>query len=319
MDEVGVKLLLLSLRAHEPNAEIFVSTAALSDNLNSWVKDNINAVQIDISLDRGLGWNVKPSLLLSLLDAGVESVTWLDSDVILTQPIAKFFSRHSSDTIVVAEEYFTFRNRGVAERARGWGLDAGRELPYTPNTCVLRVTQHHRELLMAWQKLLSRPDYVNVQNKPWRDRPFYMMGDQDALAALLGSVEFKEIRVRRLRRGRDIAQCFQEDGYGPFERVRNVFNGLPPFVHAQGEKPWRPSAGENAYQEVSAYRYAALAFDEYLSKDERAWLRRQSRTAAVMDRIMLGHPSLAGLGFAVSRRLEKRLSGLVRLLSGVGR
>jgi len=39
------------------------------------------------------------------------------------------------------------------------------------------------------------PDYVAAQKKPPHERPFHFFGDQDALTALLGSVEFAEVPV----------------------------------------------------------------------------------------------------------------------------
>jgi hypothetical protein len=313
-DEVGVKLLLLSLSAHHPDAQVFVSTSALSGRLNSWIKDHCNSHFIDLGLDQGLTWNVKPALLLALLDSGLDEVIWLDSDLIITQPIARYFSSVPAEALVLAEEYFTIRNRGIAPRARGWGLNVGRDLPYTPNTCVVRVTQCHRPLLVSWQRLLDRPDYVKLQGESWVGRPFYMMGDQDALGALLGSVDYKDVKISRLRRGRDIAQCFQADGYGPFERVQNFFAKLPPFVHAQGEKPWRSSARDKTYQQLSAYRYAALPYFQQLDLHERDWLVHQNREALVWDQMVGSHPSLAGLGRAISRRVVKRVLGSLRLI-----
>ncbi|TNC74606.1 hypothetical protein [Rubellimicrobium roseum] len=310
-DEVGVKLLVLSLARHEPTAILHLFVNDLSDGLKAWLSARPNVIQDSLPIDPDLTWNIKPRLLTKLLDDDLDSVVWIDSDIIVTAPIGRFFDGLDDDTLVLTEEYFGYRNQGAAVRTQGWKLPAGRDLPFTPNSAVLRVTQRHRPLLSAWQALLERPDYLAAQAAPWAQRPFYMMGDQDALSALLGSRDFAHVPVQPLRRGRDIAQCFKEDGYSPTERLANL-RSLPPFIHAQGGKPWRPVARSMAYQSVSPFWYAAQPYRDELTSDERRWLDERPASARVLHAMTLGHPSLAGLPPAVGRVVAKRWAAAAR-------
>lgn len=310
-DEVGIKLLILSLTEHEPGAIIHIFANGLSERFGIWLRDFPNVVQESAAIDPGLTWNVKARLLTKLLDDSLGAVVWIDSDVIVTAPISRHFDGLADDVLVVAEEFFTYRNRGVAVRTKGWGLPVGRDLPFTPNSAVLRVTDRHRALLSAWQGLLDRPDYKALQAGPWSDRPFFMMGDQDALSAILGSADFASIPVRAIRRGRDIAQCFRADGYSSTERLANL-RRMPPFVHAQGEKPWRAIDNRTTYQHVSPYWYAARPYESQLDPDERRWLMQRPMAAKILHILALGHPSLAGLLPAVQGVTAKRVSAAVR-------
>ena len=48
-------------------------------------------------------------------------------------------------------------------RAAAWSLETGRILDEAVNTCVLRVTSAHQELLAQWKRMLQRPEYVAAQ------------------------------------------------------------------------------------------------------------------------------------------------------------
>ena len=86
--------------------------------------------------------------------------------------------------------------------------------------------------------MLSHPAYLKAQAQPWYERPLHMIGDQEVLTGLLGSVDFQETSIRLLRRGTDIAQCFGPAGFTPVERLRSMIGHRPAFVHAMGPKPW---------------------------------------------------------------------------------
>jgi hypothetical protein len=311
---VGVKLLVLSIARHEPAAKLHVFVGHMGAELQAWVADQPNASLYELDCDPQLGWNVKPKHLLSLLDKGISEVVWLDSDLIVTRPFRHLVTDANEKKLIVAEEYFSYRNSGVAVRAAGWGLTPGRDLPFTPNTCILRVTQAHRELLEHWQELLDRADYVALQGKVWTERPFYMVGDQDALAASLGSHEFVNVEIRSVRRGYDIAQCFMADGYGPMERVASLWRGIPSFVHAQGQKPWDKAARDEIYQLLSPYRLIARDYAPLLDSDERDWLSPESGVARGLRLMVAGHPALSGLVPSALARVEKRLRSIWRLI-----
>jgi len=311
-DEVGVKLLVLSLTRHEPEAILHLYVDDLSKGLRDWLDAFPNVVKEHLKIDPALTWNIKAKLFFDLFEKGLTSVVWIDSDIIVTAPIGHFFAARP-EALLTAEEYYRFSNQGVMARTRGWGLPPGRELPFTPNNCVMRMTSRHLDLIAAWQELLDRPDYQATQARPWQERPFYMMGDQEALSALMGSQGFADIAVQWLRRGRDIAQCFKADGYSPVERLSNL-GRQPPFIHAQGEKPWRLSAASKTYHYVSPYWYAAYAYRDALLPQERGWLDQRPAQAVLLDRLAFGNPNLAGFPSAMAFQISKYVAASKRLV-----
>jgi hypothetical protein len=302
-DEVGVKLLVLSLTRHEPDAILHLYVDDLSDGLKDWLGAFPHVVQEHLAIDPALTWNIKAKLFLDLFHKGLTSIVWIDSDIIVTAPVGHFFAARP-DALLIAQEFYRVSYKGVAGRTQGWGLPAGRDLPFTPNSCVMRMTRDHLPLLAAWQALLDRPDYLAMQARPWTERPFYMMGDQEALSALMGSRDFADIAVQPLRRGRDIAQCHQPDGYSPAQRLANR-GRLPPFVHAQGEKPWRLDAAARTYHHVSPYWYAAQPYRDALLPRERGWLDQRPAQAVLLDRLAFGNPNLAGFLPALTFQIGK--------------
>ncbi|MFM8533648.1 MAG: hypothetical protein ACKOEC_08680, partial [Acidimicrobiia bacterium] len=109
---------------------------------------------------------------------------------------------------------------------------------------------------MAWRDLLATPAYLDAQSRPVEQRPRHLVGDQDALAALIGSARFRDMPVALLEPPRDILHAAWSTycWYPLAHRLRHVADGLPPVVHALGlPKPWdaasagRLSAGLSAY------------------------------------------------------------------------
>lgn len=314
-DEVGVKLLVLSLLRHEPEAILHLFVDGLGEGLKTWLSQFPNVCLEHLEVDPSLGWNVKPRVILKLLEAGISPLVWIDSDIILTAPIRHLVEDPDPETVIVTTEFFMIRNRGLAIRTRGWGLPVGRDLPFAINNCVLRLTDRHIGLVKEWQGLLNRPDYLAMQAAPWYERPFYMMGDQEAMAALLGSVAYAHLPLKVLRRAKDIAQCFRADGYSPTERLSN-WRRLPPIIHGQGDKPWRASSRKHAYYQVSPYWYVARDYRDDLLPEERDWLDHRPWQAMLLHYLSLGHPSLAGFLPALHALVDKRLASAFKLVRG---
>jgi hypothetical protein len=130
------------------------------------------------------------------------------------------------------------------------------------------VSEHHLWLLKAWEGLLSRADYREAQRQHATERPVHLLGDQDALTALLGSAECADVPLHLLRRGRDIAQCAGPSGFTPVERIGSLCWGLPPFLHAVGVKPWQHGAkwryaGDRVARLRAAYEDAHTRLSPY--------------------------------------------------------
>ena len=120
-----------------------------------------------------------------------------------------------------------------------------------------------------------------------------------------------------LVRGSDIAQCFGPAGYTPTERMSNLRQSLPIFIHSQGGKPWEraPSPGvvwsaeerflsslrryyDYIHLELSPYTAIAREYQEQLG-EETSWLEIKSTPARLFATLSAGHPTLQGLPLAV--------------------
>jgi hypothetical protein len=317
-DTIGLKLLVASLARHVPGVPLRITCPVADDDLRSWLSSQ-DLVSLDESKELlGKGWDAKPSLLLLHLDRGEDEVIWMDSDIVVTRDFRPLLRDRTS--LVVAQEK-SLQNPGKEgrERTLGWHLAPGRSLSYGINSCFVRVTPAHRPLLVAWRALLARPEYQAARSLDFPERPAHLLGDQDVLMALLGSRDFGDLALQVLRSGRDIIQHFEPQGYGPVERLANLFLGLPPLVHSQGHKPWSfasvpdirdPSFGayfcvENGPYATCARHYAAAI------GGLPACLEVRSLPGRIEGVLSLGNPHLRG--FAQSLYASSKKAALRRL------
>ena len=262
----GVQLAILSLARHAPWLRAVVHCPGSDEAFRRFVDSQPNAAIVDLPGIESNGWNVKPALLLRVLETH-EEVIWLDSDIIVAGDLQAFFSPLSVDTLVACEETYWGQAQGSRIRTQHWGLSFGRAFRCTVNSGVIRVTRSHAELLSAWKKMLAHPTYLLSQTRPWYERPVHMIGDQEALTGLLGSSDFMHLPVVLLRRGRDIAQCFGPAGFTPVERIRALFGRAPAFIHAMGPKPWSRAVFPPSLLDRSAPLKALRKWYEYRSLD----------------------------------------------------
>src|SRR3954470_9726146 len=207
-DAVGVKILVLSLLQHCPGTSIDLQLPFASPDLVRWFEGK-PGVRVSTARDPSRsGYQVKARLLLAAPDAGATEAVWLDTDIVVAGDLAGKLAAFPADAIVVAQEYFGAPGQGGSQRTRALGLEPGRRMPDTANSCVVRVTPAHRELLEEWDRLLTSDGYREAQAKQWFERPLHLLGDQDVLTALLGSARFAKTPIGWLRRGSDVAQCF---------------------------------------------------------------------------------------------------------------
>ncbi len=331
-ERVAVKLLIASLLAHCPDVPIDLSYPPMDETFVGWLQGKTQ-IQLRSSANAGHSWNIKPYLLLALLDEGHSEVWWLDSDVLVTADFRTLAKSMSADTLVACEEalYGAYNDNGM--RTEAWGLPVGRRLPFSLNSAVLRITQQHRPLLQRWCELLEHPVYRQAQQQSWTQRPTHLTGDQDVLAALVSSAEFADIPLHILHRGSGIIQYFGFSAYTLHERWLTMRYGLPPFVHCQGWKPWserakfRSGSGfkqwlQALYIQLSPYMAKARCHQPQL--DETVdWLQPGSHIVVWGQRAGLGQPALTGLPLAVAfdaLRVLKHLAsclGVRRLLAKV--
>lgn len=307
--EISVKLLLLSLARHCGDLRVRLVCPNASGAFAAWIA-RFPQVELDAAGVAGAqGWNVKPEALLALLEAGHDEVVWIDSDIIVTRDFRADIAALDERALMATEEAL-WGNYSDAQawRARCWGMSVGRELPFTVNTAVLRVTRHHIPLLQAWRTLLQSETYCSAQRLGPDQRPQHMFGDQDVLTALLTSREFADVDVAFFRRGPDIIQYFGLSGYTCAERLRQMVDGPPKFVHSQVFKPWvkfkAPRAIENMrdlvdtlYLDLSPYTLAARRYLQELA-EPCPWMQPQSRAAAVLRAMGVWYAPLVGLPLA---------------------
>jgi hypothetical protein len=307
-EEIAVKLLLMSLARHCPNARIKLTYPPATPPFIEWLQ-RIPGCELSTARIAGSsGWNVKPYALLDLLAQGHDEVWWLDSDIIVEGDFTERYRGVPSDSLLVCEEALYGAYRDDGERTRGWGFPVARSLPYSLNTGVMRVSGAHVPLLNRWKDLLENDAYRAAQKDYWHKRPVHLMGDQDVLTALLGTEPFARLPIHVLQRGRDILQYFGFSAYTTRERLGNLLRGMPPFIHCQGWKPWSVLVGasqardfkarlQNLYIELSPYSYAAEHYRDGLG-EPLPWLENPSTAARIFRMLGLGRPALTGLPLA---------------------
>ncbi len=315
----AVELFILSMTEALPGVPIDVTCPVLHDRLAAWAGSRgLHHVTLRPSKDwPGSGWNVKPGKLLEMLDSGHDEVIWIDTDIVAHRDFRPALAGIGPEAIVVGQEFRTIHAEGGRLRTTAWGLDHARQFSYAMNSGFVRVSPAHRALLLRWQELMARPDYVAIQAQPLSQRPAAMVSDQDVLWALLGSSEFAHLEVDYLACGDSIIQNSGANGYHVVERLRHVVQGLPPLVHALGkEKPWdypqvptfrghRRDYLELALLETSPYVAVASRFAGQLSEPA-PWLGARTLLAKSLRLMTLGHPSLQGLPLAALALLMAR-------------
>ena len=318
--EYALKLLLISLSRHNIGAPVVVFYPLADQGFIDWVKAlDLEKISVRTTWPRGAsGWNVKPHMMLALLNEGNQEILWIDSDVLVTGNVFIAIGQLPADTLVAAEECLQNQDETKGLRARLWGFLVKREFKFPLNTGVIRVTQHHVQLLVRWKELLESPKYLDAQRQPMSARPRHMFSDQDVLTALLCSEEFHDVPVKILRRGHDIIQYYGEMGFTLAERMICLLKGMPTFLHQQGSKPWHADPDEKlkgvrgrfvtAYLDLSPYTTAAIDLN---AGPIHAWMQPRSRLSSVLRAIGFGSPPLTGLPLAIVFDLE-RLARLPR-------
>ena len=304
---VGAQVLALSLHRHDPGARLILFCPAPLQSRAARQLSNAPNVSIRSDVpERFSGWNIKPSIFLRLLSEGAaRELVWIDTDIVVCSSLNALLDGFPRDTLILTEEWPWGRSKGTALRTTLWGLQIGRTIRRTINACVVRVTPRHIGLLQRWRELMDSPTYRAAQAADWRERPLHMMSDQDVIGALLGSIEFADCEVGLIRAGRDIAQCFQEDGYSLAQRLGNAIQRrVPALIHAQGPKPW--AILREPYLQLSPYAAMARAYVDDLH-GATDWTEPSARSARLLDRIFRGDPNLRGLPF-VMKRLPRRMA-----------
>jgi len=259
------------------------------------------------------GWDVKPTFLLSQLADGAEEVVWIDADVILASDFRPLIENCTYEELAVTEEHYFTPYPGGSFRTELWGLEVGRTLSNTLNSGFLRVTNAHRELLEAWEILLSNEGYAEAQKRTDYERPLHMWGDQDVLTALVGSTRFSNIPLRILKRGKEALTMTTPAGYTVSERLGNLGGKIPPIIHPVSPKPW---SAKGRYQELAAelspYNWAAEEYLHLLDPDDYApCLEVHSPIGRVCEAVTFGDPALRGMPQAFFHTVCKQVKTML--------
>ena len=323
-DLVAVKVLLASLRDHTPGLTLDVTLPNATAQECDEIARRFDATVSNDSGGVGAKYDVKPGLLRRALERGADEAIWIDSDIVAARDFRPTLADVPPNAIVVAEETLGVPYQGGTSRTVGVGLSPGRSLHATANTCVTRVTRAHLPLLGAWEALLRTPEYRAAQQQPLADRPVWYKGDQDLLTALLGSAEFSDIPIHWLRRGRDVAHCFQLGGvgYNVLERLANsAARAEPIFAHSCGDRPWRPPHGNTTlHLETSPYTLVAARYADVVG-EPLDWTQPSLTGSRVLRAVFRDGVNMAGFFPALARELwdQRLLKTAVRPLLRPGR
>lgn len=304
---VRVALLAKSLLANEPGAAIHVFGRDAPDWFRDFVAGDHRLSIVGAETLSSTGWCVKPEVLQRMLAEHGGRVTWIDSDIIISGPVRKLFAARSDGELIVAEEPQCNRGRLQGVMAERWGLEAGRVISARVNSCVVSATNDHLSVLQMWESLMRRPEFLEAQRQPYRDRESHLASDQEVLEGVLTSAECGDVFLQMLKSGRDIAQCFRGDGYPVTARIRHLWGRLPPLVHAQGTKPWdgakRP---KSAYLDVSPYLFVARKHRDGLP-GECGWMFPSKAGPRLLEIVTCGEPNLAGMPYALRSAIGRWL------------
>jgi hypothetical protein len=238
-DIIGLKLLILSIvQPGGVASRMIVYCPKEFGDFRPWTGAIPNVELRDCDDVPVKGWEVKPTLLLKLLDEGVTQPIWIDSDIMLSAPARAPWFAIAPGQILTSSDYSS-NSPVYQDRAKLAGMITARRLKFSVNSCVLRVDSSHRELLKAWENRMTWDDFQFGQRNRNLRRSAHLASDQDVLWSLLCSRDFGYIPVRQLQSGVDIAQSWSLFEFPLHFRLRAMFTGLPPFVHAAGIRPWR--------------------------------------------------------------------------------
>jgi hypothetical protein len=320
---VGLKLMVLSVRQWCPDLPIELFMSVTDKSFSEWV-GAIPGVHVNTDQLNASGWDVKPSIVLNLLERGHDEVVWIDSDIIVTRDFAARLGGLAPDRLALTQEalYEGHDTDGDALRARAWGFTVGRTVPFALNSCVIRATQSHIPLLRRWRDTLQDPRYVAAQKISFWDRPIHLLSDQEVLTALLTSQEFADVPLHFLTRGRDIVHFLGLSGFTSSERLGQLATGRPLFLHALGVKPWgpqpKPEPGHQLreailgrYRDLSPYVDEARKYRHALGEDA-GWMASQYASSAALRALGFGNPALVGLPIAAAMDAGRLARSLFR-------
>ncbi len=322
--EIGLRLAIVSLRRYCPEARVFLYRPGISAGFRKWLLE-LGGVEIEEGTPKGArSWSCKPQAMLPLLSRGFDEVVWLDSDILVERCLDALVDPVSPDVLVIARDtpVIVVGEYTIESRTLGWGLEVGRRMPLTLNSCFMRVTRHHVSLMQAWKELMDDPRYVCQQELPLVDRKVGFISDQEVLNALLGSLRYAEVPMYVLGLGSELIHSAGALSFSFGDRLRCIGSGRPYLIHAVTGKPWvilNPAYPRNRRDrltqlcsEVSPYVRVARRYRDQLPSEESQWLRFRTIWGRLLDAAALGWIPLAGWPLLVLVTCLGKLSTTIR-------
>jgi hypothetical protein len=305
-DYVAQKLLVESLQRWSPHEKIYIPADGISPDHLIWLRQQPNVRVIEDFKCEQSGWDVKPTLLLYLIEKGKKRVSWIDSDIIVFRDPHAILDDLPEDSLVVAEEGYRTKYIGTALRAKELGLCVGKEYNLDVCSAFVSVSSGHQGILRDWSALLKREDYVYNQSLIIPKRQFHLAGDQEILGGLIGSKAYEGLNVSFFRSSVDIIHCQAPHFYTLRQRLKSLFAGQPALIHAQAKKPWRPefkTAESPLDRHVSIY--TSLATD-YCNEE---WVSRANNRSLFHKKIQEYFPNKPSIW-----HLDEGMFGSLRIL-----
>lgn len=305
--EQGLRIAIASLVAYGLEARIICYKPWPSPSFDTWASRYHHLTVLAHRPDGANSWNCKPHALIPLLEAGMDQIAWIDSDMMVTSDPALVFHQYPANALIVTEEPDFGKHPDAASQAEAWGWKPGNRHIKLINSSLVRATAVHLPLLKRWREALADPHYVHVQSLPFQERPRHMLSDQDVLFSLLGSYDFRHIPIVVLRGGIDVIHCGGALGYSLGMRLSGLGKPLPTFLHAIAGKPWWVlsdkyrqchSAWFSFYrcilQETSPYVREAHKYRNIIDMPM-PWLDRHTVLGHALNYVGLGNHALTGM------------------------
>ncbi|WP_147321235.1 hypothetical protein [Rhodoferax lacus] len=315
---VAVKLLIISIRKFHPELTIRLHFPSPNISFKTWIENIPNIELITKALEGTGSYNIKPHVLIDGLRTGAKTCLWLDTDIILDSRIT-WLADLPEQTLVSTLDPHSYPN-GSNFRAEAFDLEPQKNaIDGAINSALVLVDEVHKDFLEDWAKLLKLPQYQDSQKKPVSLRNTLMLGDQDALSALVASKKYASLKVLLLKHPNDI---LHHQGISALTfRQRLILKNSdrhPSIIHAMAStKPWlmknnvSPFLNIRDYYtriflELSPYVCTARQYEKLLTEDK-SWLRVQTVYSKFMLFIFRNDPFAAGALQALVQQILKKL------------
>lgn len=322
---IGLKFLSLSLEKYCTNFHLTIFISYDSYELSSWIENNCKYVSLRVHEFYNTGWNIKPEVLLLMLNEGHQEVVWLDSDIIFVQNIQNIAKNLSPETLLICQD--ALRNSREKERTNFFNLKIKRELGESINTSFIRVhnNKQHLDLLKEWARLMTTKEYKKNQSLPRNQRPSYMVGDQDVLEAILASdLHFNpaSIPIKYLYTGKEHITAIVPHAFSILERLKTFFGFNKPYIiNSQGGvKPWKAKNWGNGLLttpiwQLHPYIELVKGYKPLLEEDFISEISSYSIISNFCRVITINNPYLQGIPLIIMIDIWSKINIFKKLLS----